>query len=433
MTDNIAKKSGVEKNALNKVPMSERQPWGSIALIWIGTMICIPSLMLGGLLVTGLTLTKSLLAAFIGYLIIAVYMCFQGMQCTDMGLPTVSAARMVFGEKGSKIVISTVLAIACLGWFGFQTNVCGSAFSGILNSVFGINIPVWISSLIWGFIMLATAIYGFKALEYLNYIAVPALILVSVYGAYIAISKYGTTILSTHQPSTPFPFLQGIAMAVGSFAVGGVIAGDYSRYAKNRGDCIKSSVFGVLPAGLIMITLGAVMSLLAGTYDISLVLTQLGVPAFGLIALILATWTTNTVNAYSGGLAITNIFGLDDSKRSIATAAAGILGTVLAIAGIINYFVSFLMILTSSIPPIAGTMIADYWIIKKGDVSKCKIQKGVNWAGILSWLAGSIIAITVKIGIQPINGIIVSMIVYLVLVNIMEKSAVKVKPDRQTE
>lgn len=413
--------TSVEQNALNSVPMDQRQPWGSIALIWIGSMICVPSLMIGGLLISGLNLVQAILAGIIGYGIVVLYMCFQGMQASDTGLPTVSAASSAFGEQGSRLIISIILGVACIGWFGFQANVCGSAFSGIVSSSLGANIPTWISSLIWGIIMLITAIYGFNALKYLNYIAVPALIIVSAYGVYASISQYGASILTSYQPAQSMGMLAGIAMTVGSFAVGGVIAGDYSRYAKNRKDVIKSSVIGLIPAGIAMVSMGAVMSLVSGTYDISLVLTELGVPAIGLLALILATWTTNTVNAYSGGLAITNLFNLDNSKRSMATAVAGIIGTIFAVAGIINYFVNFLVILTSTIPPVAGVMIVEYWVINKGKPETFKPKKGVNIIGIISWIIGGLVAIIFKQGIQPINGIVVSMIVYIILDKIFNK------------
>lgn len=406
----------------NRIPMNQRQSWASIALIWIGSMICVPSLMIGGLLISGLTIMQAFWAGAIGYSIVVLYMCFQGMESSDTGLPTVGAASSAFGETGSRLMISLALGIACLGWFGFQANVCGSAFSGILASTLNMNIPIWLSSLIWGFIMLITAIFGFNALKYLNYVAVPALILVSIYGVYVSFAKHGVEILYTHQPSQPMSFLGGIALTVGSFALGGVIAGDYSRYAKNRGDVIKSSVFGVIPAGIAMITMGGLMSLVSGTYDITMVLTELGVPTLGLVALILATWTTNTVNAYSGGLAITNLFHLDDSKRSMTTAIAGILGTILAVAGIINYFVNFLMVLTSAIPPVAGVMIADYWLVKGGKPENFKVQSGMNMIGIASWLIGSVVALGIKRGIQPINGIIVSMVVYYLVYKFTSKN-----------
>lgn len=404
-------------NKYKGISSDERQPWASIAFIWVGSMICVSSLMTGGLLISGLSVMNAFWASIIGYGIVVVYMCFQGMEACDTGLSTVEMASSAFGEKGANILISFCLGIACLGWFGFQTNICGSAFSQTMSNL-GVNIPVWVSSLIWGIIMLITAVYGFNALKYLNYIAVPALIVVCFYGSYLSLSNQGLSILKTYQPAEPMSFLSGLALTVGSFALGGVISGDYSRYARSRKDVIKASIWGVVPAGILMITMGGIMSLVSGTYDISQVLSDLGVPVLGLIVLILATWTTNTVNAYSGGLAITNLFNLGDSKRAMATAIAGLLGTLLSILGIIDYFVDFLTILTSALPPVAGVMIADYWIVKKGKVENFKVMEGLNMTGIVSWLAGSLVAIFIKKGIQPVNGILVSMIFYLVIYKI---------------
>ncbi len=41
----------------------------------------------------------------------------------------------------------------------------------------------------------------------------------------------------------------GINYTIATFALGGVIAGDYCRFAKSRKDVIKSSFLGVIPAG----------------------------------------------------------------------------------------------------------------------------------------------------------------------------------------
>ncbi len=415
MTSNQEKSSVVEQHALERIPDNERKSWISVALIWAGAIISVPSLMVGGVLVSGLPLGKAILAGIIGYAIVVLFMTFQGMQGTDLGRPTVAAASSAFGESGSSFIISFVIGISVMGWFGVQTNITGSAFTSIMANWLGINIPIFLSSAIWGIIMLSTAIIGYKALAYLNYIAVPALLLIASYGTYSALNKFGIDGLASIQPDQPFSLLTGIGLTVGGFAVGGVIAGDYSRYAKNRTGSILSSVIGVLPLGVILLISGAIMSAIAGTADITQVISDLGFPALGLSVLILATWTTNAVNAYSGGLALTNMFKLSNEKRATATAVAGIIGTILAISGILNYFVPFLLILTAGISPIAGVMIGDYWVRRKGDPDKWKPQPGVNWIGIISWLGGFGVGYFLKVGISPINAILTSMVLFVIL------------------
>ena len=286
----------------------------------------------------GFTIPAIILCILIGYGIVCTYMCFMGMQGRIPVCPPLLAAGAL-GDKGAQYVISLLLAIACIGWFGIQSAVCGASFSSMVSELTGLSIPVWISSLFWGILMLLTAMYGYKGLKYLNFIAVPALVLVLIYGIWAAMANFnGFAVLSSYEPAVPMTLVGGINLVVATFALGGVISGDYSRFAKNRADVVKSSVLGVLPAGLVMLVIGAVLSIVTGEYDISKVLSAVGVPAFGLIALVLATWTTNVTNAYSGGLAVSNLVGHEETRYKITTGIAGLFGTVLAAVGFISKF-----------------------------------------------------------------------------------------------
>ncbi|MDR2069837.1 MAG: cytosine permease [Treponema sp.] len=407
-----------------QIPEDKRQSWISLAAVWIGTMVCVPCLMVGGYLSMGFPVSGILISCIIGYGIICAFMCFMGMQGCDTGVPTVVMAGNALGETGARFLISLLLAVACIGWFGVQASVCGSSFSGMIAGVSGVAIPNVVSSIFWGVVMLLTAMFGYNALKYLNYIAVPALILVLVYALYAALIRdQGLPAVLAYQPSQPMTLVAGINLAVATFALGGVISGDFSRYAKNRKDVIKSSVIGVLPSGLIVILIGASCSIAAGEYDITKILTGLGLPAFGLIALVLATWTTNVTNAYSGGIAVSKVLGLGEDKFKITTGIAGAVGTVLGAVGIIDRFAAFLSIITSLIPPVAGVVIAAYWITGKGKKENFRVVPGVNWAGMIAFVLGAagafITANVIPFFVAPVNGIVISIIAYVLLIRVI--------------
>lgn len=411
-----------------EIKESERQSWLSLAMIWTGSMICIPCLMIGGVLGAGLSLSGVILAVLAGYGIVCLYMCLVGMESCDTGLPTVSMASAVLGEKGAQFIISLMLAIACVGWFGIQSAVCGESFSAMVAGFTGFEIPSWISSIFWGLVMLLTAVYGYNGLKILNFIAVPALLIVLAYSMFLALSGGGLETIKTFSPSSQMSFISAVSMVVASFALGGVISGDYSRYAKSRKDVVKSTVLGVFPSGMVMMLIGAILSIVTGQYDISLVLAAVGVPALGLVALVLATWTTNVTNAYSGGLAVSNLFGFGEDRFKVSCAVAGVIGTILAAAGLLSEFEFFLNILSALIPPIAGVMIASYWILGKGRKENLRQKEGWYIPGIISFAAGAVVAyVTGSIAvflIGPVNGIVVSMIVYAVLEKTMKKGEV---------
>ncbi|MEG1684235.1 MAG: cytosine permease, partial [Oscillospiraceae bacterium] len=191
--------SNMEKNALSHIPASERQKWYSIAFIWIGTMICIPMLMVGGMLSASMTFANVLIAAFLGFLVCAALMCLVGIQGTDLGLSASMCATKAFGDRGSSYLMSVSIFIGQMGWFGIQTATCSTAFCTLMQ-YWKINFPFWLSCIIWGGVMLVTAVYGFKLMKYLNYVAVPALMLMCVYGMGHAIFTTGWSNIVSVQP-----------------------------------------------------------------------------------------------------------------------------------------------------------------------------------------------------------------------------------------
>lgn len=431
-----------------RIEESKRQSWLSIAAVWAGGMICVPCLMVGGVLAGGgLSLAQMILSILIGYGLICLYMIFIGMQACDTDLPVSVMASGALGEKGARYVISTLLAIACVGWFGIQSATCGSAFANMSANMLGIEASpafVVISSIVWGIVMLITACVGFKGLKWLNYIAVPLLVLVCLYGLVVGIAvNDGGTAIAAYAPAESSGMVFGISMVVASFALGGVISADYCRFARNRGDVVKSSIAGVIPAGLFMLLTGALMSIVTGEYDISVILASLGVPFIGLVALVLATWTTNVTNAYSGGLALSNLLGFDESRFKITTGIAGGIGTLLAAFGLLNAFQGFLSLMSALIPPLAGVLIASYWVVDGGRKENFEIRSGVSAAGLLSFLAGAVFAcitggtfasfpglieavpvLNLPFFVGPINGIVLSFLLYIVLARLLpEKKA----------
>lgn len=413
----------VETTTLHRVPDEQRLNWVTIALIQAGIMICVPSLLLGGLLAEGMDFKSALIAGGLGYGLAVLITTIMGIQGYDLGVPSCVVATSSFGEKGSRILLSALYAVSLIGWFALQTNVCGSAFSNLLNATFGISVPIWVSTVFWGIVMLITAVYGIKALDKLNSFAVPALILVCFYGMYLAIRQFGLDALSGG-PENTMTIIGAAELTLSFGAVGMVLAPDFTRYQKSRKDTIKSTVFGILPAGLLMLLMGYIMSKVSGNFDLTMVMADIGIPLLGLITLVLATWTTNTTNSYSAGIDIVMLFNLKDDKRAMATLAAGIMGTLLAVVGAINYFESFLYWVGYTFTPVAGVVMADYWIIRKGNPRNWVPVEGIGWLAIISWLIGVFVTTKITVGFPILTGMLTSMVLYTVLNKIFLKPSV---------
>lgn len=417
----------IEQKGLDPVLPEEKKSWVSVALIWSGSVICVPALMVGGFITSGLPFKSAIFSMIAGYVIVVSYMSLLGMQASDLGLPSVVTFSGAFGKKGSRYVISSVIFFCFTCWFGLQASVCGAAFSGLMMA-YGINIPIWISTALWGTIMFITAVYGFNFIDYLNRVSVPALILILIYSAIkILTNPESMALIANYTPSASTSLIAGIGLAVGGFASGAVLAGDITRYSKNRKETILGVVVGVLPAGIGTLIIGSMLAINSaslGMDNTSIVnmLTSIGNPMIGLIVLILATWTTNVANAYSAGFALLDITSLGDRYRSRTTLIAGVAGTLLAIFGILNYLNNFLNIVAIFLPPIAGVAIMDYWVIRKGDLKNWDPVPGINKAGFVSWIIGALFAILLpNFFIPTINAIAVSCICYLIFYPIFNK------------
>ena len=66
-----------------KIQAEDRQSWGAITMVWIGAMICVPALMIGGMIGAGLSLESAAIAIIIGYALICILMSFMGMHACD--------------------------------------------------------------------------------------------------------------------------------------------------------------------------------------------------------------------------------------------------------------------------------------------------------------------------------------------------------------
>jgi cytosine permease len=411
----------------------EHQSWFTLGMVWAGAVISIPGLLVGNTLISGMSLSKTLLIAFLGYSIIVALMILQGIQNTDLGKSTVQVAAQVFGKKGSRTILSIILAIACLGWFGIQANVCGAALANLLAE-YGMTVPVPLASMISGLVMVISAMYGIKVLRVLSYIAVPLLIVICTYGLIHVFTMDSIQNIWSYQPEKQMNFMDGLAVTIGSFALGAVIAGDYSQFSKKRSDVLKAALIGIVPSGVLMISVGAILSFAYQTSDVAAVFINITTPFIGGTVLILAAWKTNMVNAISGGFALINVLHISKDKEKWAVGVAGLIGTVLAVIGILNYFTPVMSLLSAMVPPVAGVMIASYWIINKGDKTRWKETEGVNRLGVISWLIGSIIACMPvvlsffpslpKVSNQPLIGIIISFVMYVVCYRIMDRKSV---------
>lgn len=393
---------------LQPVPKSERTGWRAPLFNVLGTNIAISALMVGGTLISGLSFWDLVWVAVVGNLILAAIMIIQGNIGTREGVNTYVIAKGAFGEKGGTWIISTVLGITSFGWFGIQAGVAGLSVRQIFPTI---NLTLTI--VIIGILMVSVAAFGFNMMAKFNYIALPPLIILIVWALIKSLSQNsGMSVALDYVPSNPMTPIQGIDIVVGLVIVGAVISPDYLRYTRGIKDVAIVGLIAVALITLFQQIAAGIMSVDSPTHDITEVFKNLGFSWIAFVVLILAAWSTNLSNAYSGGLALKNIF--PNTKRVYLTLIAGGIGIVLAAFDIISMFEGFLSFLSMTVSSVAGVIWVEYYIIQKKQLI---MRKGVNWLAVIAWIGGVLTAyLSTKVGfgVPPINAIIVAGLLYLV-------------------
>jgi cytosine permease len=341
-----------------KVKEQDRQDWGGIAVITAGQLLCIPALMVGGMLGEGLSLGGVVFCVAAGGLMLLFCAGFTGMKSSASGLPAIVVCAEGLGVRGARFIPAVLITITGVGWFGVQAAICGAFFSVMAADVLGIAVPAWGATIFWGLVMGLSALYGYRGLRYLYYVMAPVLFFVLIFTVIrvVFFSEAGPA-LSAWRPVKPLSYVTAISLVVGDWAMGSFTVGDYCRYAKKPGDAAFGVFIGLifaLPAAFLG---GAVFRIAGGNADITVILNGMGFPAVSLVFLIFASWTLNMMNAYSGGIAISVLLNLDKKRLTAGIAFTGAAGTVLGAAGILSRFTEFLSLLSSFVPPLIGVLI----------------------------------------------------------------------------
>jgi len=382
-----------EDYGVEPVPESETKNWLSMGAIWAGVGISLGMLLTGGTVGDGLNFKMAVISALIGGIVLALVTLFVGIVGANTKLSTAMISRFTFGEK-AVLILALIQAFGSYGWFGVQLGLFGNTSATAIELAFNVRPSVTLLIIVGGFLMIATATKGYKALDILSKIAVP-LLLVLMVGSVFKVLENNTIsdIFQFTHAGEAITLGTGISMVISSFIVGAVVAPDVSRYAKTPKDTIFASILAFVIIIPLVITIGTIMAQATGTWDLVDIMLKLGWGLMALLVLLLAQWTSNDNNLYCSALGFAVVF--KKLKKWQLTIISGVLGIILAIFGIYDNFIYWLLILGILIPPMGGVIIADYYFKNKTyyEIINLPRLKKLRWDSLIAWIVGSAIAL----------------------------------------
>jgi len=420
---------------LAPTPPEERTwRWTSIAALWVGMVVCIPTYMLaGGLIEQGMSWWQAVLTVTLGNFIVLIPMGLVGHAGTKYGVPFPVLLRSSFGTNGAKLPAILRGLVAC-GWFGIQTWVGGSAIYTIINiltenSIVGAPLPFL--GISWGESLCFLAFWalhiwfiarGTESIRWLETYAAPFLLIMGLSllaWAYHRAGGFGALL------STPSQFEEGgkragefwsvflpsLTAMVGFWATLSLNIPDFTRYCRSQKDQLLGQTIGLPPTmGLfafisVAVTSGTVVIFGEPIWDPVVLLGRMGGVGiiFALFALIIATLTTNlaaNVVAPANGFSNLSPKRISFKMGGYITAGLGIaLFPWKLMASTEGYIFVWLVGYSALLGPIAGILISDYYLLRKTQLvvedlfsseGRYRYQQGWNPIALIALAAGAL-------------------------------------------
>jgi NCS1 family nucleobase:cation symporter-1 len=408
---------------LAPIPIAKRT-WGlyNYASLWVAMSVCIPTYMLAsGLIAGGMAWWQAIGTILLGNLIVLVPMLLNAHAGTKYGIPFPVFVRASFGVRGANVPAVLRALVAC-GWFGIQTWIGGQAIAAMMGILWSYKVSVWACFGVFWLINVLVIWRGIETIKFLEGVAAPFMLCVGLLLLWWVTSQAGGLgpVLSTPSKfKTTGEFLKffipSLTGMVGFWATVALNIPDFTRYAKSQKDQALGQAIG-LPAAMtlysfigVAVTSASVVIFGQPIWDPVVLLTRFNRPVVAFIALIALLIATLNTNVAANVVSPSNDFSnLNPRRISFRTGGiiTGVLGVLMMpwklLGDFSDYIFGWLVGYSGLLGPIAGIMIADYFILRKCELDvdalyhsegKYSYTRGVNWKAIFALAAGIAVAL----------------------------------------
>jgi cytosine permease len=331
--------------------------------------------------------------------------------------------RFAWGRKGTAVP-NFVMAFTGMGWFGVIVNTA----AGAVGDQFGVSAEsgaFYVLMIVCSLLFIAPAYKSVKWIGYVNYVAVPALILVIAYVGIRTISDAGGLAgVMAIEYAPAMAVTLGFSSAAGGWLQGATVSPDFTRFCKDgkQAAWAMGLSFGVLV--FLQFCAAAFGAAATGEWNIFTILTAMGVGVIAFLAVFLGAWSTGQGIVYGASLQCaappTPMVKNQEFTRRMWVIILWVLALIFQFAhldSIVNWWMGLLAALVG---PIAIITILDYWAFpsrQKLYESGQDPDKEVNPAALVSFVIGFCACyFSNKYGffIPVINGMLCAGIVYYI-------------------
>jgi NCS1 family nucleobase:cation symporter-1 len=423
------------RDLLPTTPAQRTWVFYNYTALWFSMCMEITTYQLASSLIAkGMDWKQAIGTVLLGNLIVLVPMLLNAHAGAKYGIPFPVFIRAPFGVRGANLAAILRAVVAC-GWFGIQSWIGGTAIHAMLTVIWpaaaASNGLLWACFLGFWLLNMVVVWRGVESIRRLQAFGAPFMFVMA--GALLIwvrmkAGSFGTMLSTPSRFHSTGEFLRvffpSLTAMVGYWATLALNIPDFTRYSKSQSAQSWGQAFG-LPVAMVLYTFVgiAVTSASAVLFGhaiwnpIELIgaFHQPVVAFIALVAILIATLNVNIganvvspsndfsnlyprlISFRTGGL-ITGFLGLAMCPwRLLATPDAYIFGWLVGYSGLLG--------------PVAGIMVADYFLIRKTELDVNSLYhregiyyytKGINPRAIVALLLGVGIAL-VGLAVKPLH------------------------------
>ncbi|MEL7623041.1 MAG: cytosine permease [Clostridiales bacterium] len=405
---------GAYEYAFEAVPEDKKKGGLSLFMVLAGYPIALSNFVTGAAIGIKMSFAQAMTAILAADAFLIFVAVCTGLISYETGLSTSFLSRTAFGKKGSSI-FSILLALSAVNWIGIN----GNTFAGMIQTNFAWwPIPVSITGVIVIFIWAQSAIRGYKGLEFISFLGVPAAIVLSV-ACFIGVGLKtgGYTSIFSYVPGETMTFTAASASVVGSWVFGCIITPDVCRYAKSKKTVLVSGTLAFFIGLFCLQFIGVLVAMATKNGNFSAATAALGLGYLVFACSVFCLWTTQDNNIYGASLALQNVFNETKLKGKITHAQIAIsisaCAAIFAFVGALKYLLPIISFLSVLLAPVPALIVAERYFVKNS-----KINIDINPIAIASWILGGIcgkVCLELNFFVSPVVAFVFTLIVYTVL------------------
>ena len=412
---------------LAPIPL-ERRTWGTYnyASLWVAMSVCIPTYMLAsGLIAGGMSWKQAIGTILLGNLIVLAPMILNAHAGTKYGIPFPVYVRASFGVRGANVPAVLRALVAC-GWFGIQAWIGGQAIYSMLTVLWPAAVNhagvSWVCFFAFWLLNMLVIWRGIETIKFLEGIGAPFMLGVGLLLLWWITRKAGGLgpVLSTpskFKTNGEFFrfFVPSLTGMVGFWATVALNIPDFTRYAKSQKAQMTGQALG-LPTAMtiysfigVAVTSASVVIFGQAIWDPVALLGRFHEPviaSIAIVALLVATLNTNVAaNVVSPSNDFSNL-----NPRLISFRTGGLITGVIGIlmmpwkllTDFNTYIFGWLVGYSGLLGPIAGIMIADYFVVRSRNLDlqalyrrggAYEYSRGFNWRAMVALGLGVLVAL----------------------------------------